>query len=165
MFHITIVISITGDEFKPAASLLSSSHLDRAWSPGDFALPGRRGRKFDDSGLAFRILHKYDQTDWLETAAGAFREVGALIWQNAQVSTLPMPLVSIQVATDGLDYPPLYLDRQFMIEVERMKAELDIDIISPACRHFGEKSLRRGTLSLVPTYSTDPLGFAREALI
>jgi hypothetical protein len=66
----------------------------------------------------------------METVVAAFQEVAALIWQNAQASNLPVPLVSIQVATDGLDYPPLYLDRQFMVEVERIKAELDVDIIS-----------------------------------
>lgn len=130
MFHISIVITMSGDEFSPSPSLLSSKHLERVWKPGDFALPGSRGRQFDDSGLAFRVLQRYDQTDWMETVITAFQEVSALIWHDAEASNLPIPLVSIHVATDGQDYPPLYLDRQFMVEVERIKAELDVDIIS-----------------------------------
>lgn len=128
MFQVSIVIKISGDEFVPSPTLLNSRHVERSWKPGDFALPGGRGRQFDDSGLVFRILQKFDQVDWAETAIGAFREVSELIWQNA-AAKLPTPLVSIQVATDGQDYPPLYLDRDFMTEVERIKAELDIDVI------------------------------------
>lgn len=66
----------------------------------------------------------------MERVMRPLQEVGALIWHCTETANLPTPLVSIQVSTDGQDFPPLYLDRNFMAEVERMKAELDLDIIS-----------------------------------
>jgi hypothetical protein len=130
VFHFSIVIKICGKDFQPSPSMLISRNLAKVWKPGDFALPSGRGRQFDDSGVLFRVLDRFDQYDWEDSAKGPLGEVCELIWQNGMLMQLPTPVISFWVKTDGEDYPPLYLGRELMKEIERIKAEIDIDIIA-----------------------------------
>ncbi|CAN7737088.1 hypothetical protein [Duganella sp. LjRoot269] len=130
MFHLSILVTLSGRDFRPSPEFLKSSYLEKSWKPGDFSLPGGRGREFDDTGVIFRVLDRCDQYDWEILAISTFREVCEIILRE-EIATVPVtPLVSIRVATDGADYPPLYLGRELMGEIERLKAEIDIDIIA-----------------------------------
>jgi hypothetical protein len=128
MFQVSVKLIISGEGFHPTPELMATRHLHRAWKTGDLVIP-RATKRFSDSGVAYRILHEYANADWTVVALESLREVAAQVEGIQSAAEIPTPHLSVFVETDGGDYPPIFLSREFLDVVDSIGCEIDIDVI------------------------------------
>ncbi|MDP2323385.1 MAG: hypothetical protein Q8N51_05070 [Gammaproteobacteria bacterium] len=129
MYKVSVKLIVSDRGFCPDPDLIASRHFHRAWKEGDLVVP-QATKRFDDAGVAFRLLHEYTDADWAEVVLFAFEEVAAQIATASVTTKFPTPHLSVFVETDGSDSPPIFLSRELLDVVVSIKGEVDVDIVN-----------------------------------
>ena len=128
-FIVRAKLIISGDSYNPFEEAESLPGFEKKWYKGDLIHPDRP-RKYTDTGFSFILLDETSNPDWVEDLVLHLRKFVPPLQNLVDLSSLPVPLVSIYVDTDGERFPPLYLSRDLMELVQALGAEVDIDVIA-----------------------------------
>jgi hypothetical protein len=129
MYQISVKLIISDKGFHPSPELMASSYLYRIWREDDLVIP-QATKRFNDGGVAYRILHEYRAPEWMEAVLTPLRDLSKQINRVAATVVLPAPHLSVFVETSGNDYPPLFLSRELLDMVNSMSGDVDIDIVN-----------------------------------
>ena len=128
-FIVRAKLIISGVNYNPFQEAESLPGFEKKWCKGDLIHPDR-SRKHTDTGFSFILLDEISSPDWVEDLVLSLRKFVPSLQKLVDLSSLPVPVVSIYVDTDGERFPPLYLSRDLMELVQVLGAEVDIDVIA-----------------------------------
>lgn len=120
---------VSAPDFDPCVLTEQASTFKRAWRVGDPVRPNGK-LVFKDSGVRFSLLEEIEEPEWLELVTSSLRD-----WISkfeSKLDLIPPPLISVCVRTGGSDFPPIYFSCDFLGLVEKIHAEIDVDVIATA---------------------------------
>jgi hypothetical protein len=127
--QVSAKLVICGKDFYPVPDLLVSKYLHRTWREGDLVAP-KTILRFKNSGLSYELLHEHSGVNWLDIMLPSLRDVATLVANIAATTTLPSPELSIFIETDGSEFPPIHLTREFLSVIELIDSKIDIDVVA-----------------------------------
>lgn len=128
---------VSDENFDPHVLMDYPEMIKRSWRVGDLIRPSGR-TTFKDSGVRFLLLDEVEEPDWLELVTCSLRDWVAKF--EGKLDLIPTPLISICVRTGGSDFPPIFFSRDFLSIVEKIRAEIDVDVIATASLAMREEN-------------------------
>lgn len=126
-YVVSVDLIISAADFDPHVLIEHTGKFKRVWRVGD--LVRANGKiTFKDSGVRFSLLEKTEDPEWLVMVTSSLQDWASKF--DSKLVLIPTPLISVRISTGGSDFPPIYFSREFLSLVEKIRAEVDVDVIA-----------------------------------